>query len=53
MALAIGRFEVSKHRQSLARDRLVLGEKLINLIADEGDQEILLHEQWSENWNRA
>ena len=44
----IGRFEALKHRQSLARDRLVLGEKLINLIADEGDQEILLHEQWSE-----
>ena len=45
----IGRFEALKHRQSLARDRLVLGEKLINLIADEGDQEILLHEHGRKN----
>ena len=43
----IGRFEALKHRQSMARDRLVLGEKLINLIADEGQEEIFLHEQWS------
>ena len=43
----IGRFEALKHRQSLARDRLILGEKLINLMADEAQEEILLHEQWS------
>ena len=42
----IGRFETLKYRQSLARNRLVLAENLVNQIADEGLEEISQYNTW-------
>ena len=41
----IARYEVLMHRRSRARDRLVLGEDIERLIADEGLDELWLREQ--------
>jgi RNA polymerase sigma-70 factor (ECF subfamily) len=45
-ACVIARFEALKHRQTKARDRLVLSEELISKIADEGIQEHQKTSQW-------
>ena len=45
-ACVIARFEALKHRQTKARDRLVLSEELISMIADEGIQEHQKTSQW-------
>jgi RNA polymerase sigma-70 factor (ECF subfamily) len=43
----IARFEVLKFRRGLARDRLVLDEDVLSLLADEGLEEITLRSrQW-------
>lgn len=45
-ACVIARFEVMKHRQTKARDRLVLSDELISRIADEGMQDHETTKKW-------
>ena len=42
----IGKYEALKHRQSLARDRLILSEELVQQIANEGESDISSYSLW-------
>ena len=45
-ACVIARYQAMKHRQNQARDRLVLNDKLITLIADEGIEDQSTTKHW-------
>ena len=42
----IGKYEALKFRQSLARDRLILSEELVQQIAGEGESDISSYSLW-------
>ena len=42
----IGKYEALKYRQSLARDRHILSEELVQQIADEGESDISSYSLW-------
>ena len=42
----IGKYEALKYRQSLARDRLILSEELVQQIANEGESDISSYSLW-------
>ena len=42
----IGKYEALKHRQKLARDRLILSEELVHQIANEGESDFTSYSLW-------
>ena len=42
----IGKYEALKYRQSLARDRHILSEELVQQIANEGESDIASYSLW-------
>ena len=52
-ACVIARYEALKHRQNQTRDRLVLGDDILNKIADEGLERISENSRWVQNLDQC